>query len=324
MDARIAAHQFESVSAPSSTLQLAPTAFPEGTGPQQMVAEPIPPQLGDYRVLARVARGGMCAVHLGEHAVTGARVALKVLDQRWWGHKDIVDRMLGEREVSRRSNHQGLVRIIDGAVSDDGVPYLVMELIDGEALGTLIERGTMELGAVAAIGAQIADAVAAMHDAGIVHCDLKPENVMVMYSVGIAGWPRSKVLDFGVARFGALVEHVEIAGTPCYMSPEQWRGHAEARSDVYGLGCMLYELLTGNVPFEGSLSHMMHEHTYTLPVTPARLASVPAAFDRLVMRMLSKEPGMRPRMVDVARQLTDLAYALPPGARSGVLRAVNQ
>jgi eukaryotic-like serine/threonine-protein kinase len=324
LDAQIAPSPFPTYEAPTSTLQLGPTAFPEGTGPVVIGETPLPPTLGEYKLLERVARGGMGGVYLGEHQRTGARVALKVLDSRWWSHQDIVDRLLGEHIVSARTTHQGLVRTLEAAVTEDGVPYLAMELIDGESLATLIERGSIELGAVAAIGAQIADACAALHEAGVVHCDLKPENVMVLYHEGLAGWPRIKVLDFGVARFGELAENVEIAGTPCYMSPEQWRGHAEPRSDVYGLGCLLYELLTGQVPFEGSLSHMMYEHCNTLPLPPSRLHTVPAALDRLVMRMLSKDPAMRPRMSDVARTLTDLAYALPPGARLAMARAVNQ
>jgi serine/threonine protein kinase len=254
-------------------------------------------------------------VYLGKHLETGAEVAIKVLDARWWDHPGIVARLLGEHEVSGRSHHRGLVRTVEAAITAAGVPYLVMELIEGESLAIGAERGRLELGAAAAIGAQIADAVASLHEAGVVHCDLKPENVMVQYREGVAGWPRVTVLDFGVARFGATAEVDEIAGTPCYMAPEQWRGKAEPRSDVYGLGCLLYELVTGIVPFEGSIAGMMADHCNTLPMLPSRLRPMPAQLDWLIMRMLAKEPAMRPRMSDVARSLAELAYALPPGAR---------
>jgi len=276
----------------------------------------LPPVLGDYRVLAQVAKGGMGGVYLGEHLRTGARVALKVLDARWAAHESIVERMLGEFVVSQRVPHDGMVRITSAARSVEGVPFLVMELLDGENLASLVERGRLEIGAAAAIGAQIADAVAAMHEARIVHCDLKPENVMVLYQDGLAGWPRIKVLDFGVARFGEREGVEEIAGTPFYMAPEQWRGSAEPRSDVYGLGCVLYELITGATPFEGSISRVMSEHCDVLPAPMSSRRPVPEQLDRLVMRMLAKEPGMRPKMAEIARALTDIAYATPPGART--------
>ncbi len=294
-----------------ATLPFLP-GFPRGTQPLSV----IPPQLGEYRVHELLARGGMGGVYVGEHVTSGVRVALKILDPRWAAQDVIVSRLLGEREVTNRVQHHGLVRILGGAHLASGVAYLAMELLDGEDLGALVERGRIEPGAAAAIGAQIADAVAAMHDAQIVHCDLKPDNIMVEYQVGLAGWPCIKVLDFGVARIGARDAVGEIAGTPCYMAPEQWRGHAEQRSDVYGLGVLLYELLTGDVPFEGSLPQVMTQHCDELPTPISARRAIPEPLERLVMRMLAKEPGMRPRMVDVAHALTDIAYASPPGACS--------
>ncbi len=286
-----------------------------GSQPFEAVTLP-PPRLGDYRVLALLAKGGMGGVYLGEHVVTGERVAIKVLDARWAAHDSIVARLMGEYEVSQRVSHEGLVRIHAASQSED-VPYLLMEVLDGENLASLLGRSQIELGAVAAIGAQVADAVAAMHDARVVHCDLKPENVMVLYRDGLAGWPRAKVLDFGVARFDESLAIQEIAGTPCYMAPEQWRGHAEARSDVYALGCLLYELATGRAPFEGPIAQVMADHHDRLPPAISTHRVVPGSFDRLVSRMLAKEPGMRPRMNEIARSLADVAYAMPPGARGG-------
>ena len=115
-----------------------------------------------------------------------------------------------------------------------------------------------------------------------------------MYQEGVAGWPRVKVLDFGVARFDDRASSDEIAGTPYYMSPEQWRGRAEARSDVYALGCVLYELITGVSPFEGSVSRVMAAHCDELPLPLSTQRSIPEALDRLVMRMLAKDPGHAP------------------------------
>ncbi len=305
-----------------ATAPMTASAFAAGSQPIQRVpAEALLPMLGHHQVLELVARGGMCRVFLGAHAVTGQRIALKVLDDRWSEHEEIVARLLGEIEVSRRVPHDGLVHISDAARSSSGAAYLVMEMLDGESLAKLLERGRMELGAVAAIGAQIADAVAAMHAAEIVHCDLKPENVMLLYRDGLAGWPRVKVLDFGVARFGECSRVEQVAGTPCYMAPEQWRGQAEPRSDVYGLGCLLYELTTGAAPFEGSIANVMSAHCDLLPTPMSARRQVPEVLDRLVSRMLAKEPGMRPRMVEIARALTDIAFALPPGARGDATSA---
>ncbi len=283
--------------------------------PTQSEAAPLPLQMGDHRVLACIARGGMCAVYLGEHVDTGERVAVKALDPRWARHTALVRRLFDEYAISRRVPHRGLVHILDASSAHDGVPYLVMELIDGESLSALLGRRYVAPGAIAAIGAQIADAVASMHAAGIIHCDLKPDNVMVLYQAGLAGWPRIKVLDFGIAR-RADDPAEEIAGTPCYMAPEQWCGLAEPRSDVYGLGCLLYELIDGAPPFDGAIAEVAREHRDTRPRPPGAVRAVPPVLQRLVLRMLAKDPAMRPRMVELVGPLAELAFASPPGART--------
>ena len=274
------------------------------------------PVLGAYEVIGLLKSGGMGGIYAARHVKTGERVALKVLNPRLCTQRDLVERLFFELEVSRKVGHQCLVDIRERGVSLEGTPFLVMELIDGENLGDLAERGRIEIGAVAAIGAQISDAMAATHDRRIVHCDLKPDNVIVMYRHGLAGWPMIKVVDFGVARFLDRPGDGTIAGTPLYMAPEQWSGEVEARSDVYGLGVMLYELATGTTPFNGSLAEVATQHAEELPLAPSvRRADIPDQLEDLVLRMLAKEPGMRPRMVDVSRALTDLAFAMPPGAR---------
>lgn len=280
------------------------------------VDDDAPPVLGSYEVLGLLARGGMGGIYIARHVRTGERVALKVLNPRMAAQEELVKRFFGEHEVSRRVGHRGLVNIRERGVSPDGVPYLVMELIDGENLADLLERGRIEIGAVAAIGAQVADAMAAAHGRGVVHCDLKPDNVIVMYSDGLAGWPLVKVVDFGVARFLDRPADPTVAGTPAYMPPEQWAGDVEARTDVYALGCTLYELLCGATPFNGTIVEVMAQHAERLPLAPSRRrAGVPTALEDLILRMMAKEPAMRPRMAEVARALTEVAYAVPPGAR---------
>ena len=177
------------------------------------IVDPI--RLGDYDVIGLLARGGMGGVYLGEHRVTKARVALKVLDPHWARNKDIVARMFAEHEFANRASHPGLLEISDAKIDEeDGSPYLVMELLDGENLGDLVERGRLVPGAIAAIGAQIARAVCALHDAGVIHCDLKPDNVFVLYEHGLRGWPNVKVLDYGVSRNVSEGISESIAGTP--------------------------------------------------------------------------------------------------------------
>jgi len=266
-------------------------------------------RLGNYSVIAPLARGGTAAVYLGEHLVTGDRVALKVLDPFFADREEIVERMLGERTISERARHEGLVDILIADRTASGLPYLVMEYLDGENLGTLADRGRIELPAVIAIGAQIAAAVSALHAAGVVHCDIKPENIFVLYELGPRGWPQVKVLDYGVARFvsdGPMTD-AAIAGTPCYMPPEQWRGNATIKSDVYALGCLLYELVTGDQPFHGTLPQLMLSHHEQLPERPSvRCSDMPPELERLIVRALAKDPVLRPSMSELEHGLSRL------------------
>jgi serine/threonine protein kinase len=277
--------------------------------------------VGAFTVIDKIARGGTAGVYLAEH-VTGKRVALKVLDPFYCSRPEIVNRMLGEHYISLRARHPGLLEIDFAARSAEGVPYLVMELLDGENLGALADREYVNLDAVIAIGAQVAAAIASMHAAGAIHCDLKPDNVMVLFpdvTVAPNGWPRVKIIDYGVSRLVEDLSEEEptIAGTPAYMAPEQWRGTPSTKSDVYALGCLLYELVVGEPPFHGALPHLMAQHANTLAVRPRMLRSnMPVELDDLIMRALSKDEGMRPTMRDMAIALADLLETLAPARRS--------
>jgi serine/threonine protein kinase len=272
--------------------------------------------VGDYHLLERVACGGMSHVYLAERAGDRARVAIKVLHRRLARHPEIVARFAAEGETARAAGHGGVVAMLGDGTTLDGVPYLVMELLEGECLATRLEHGALAIGAVAAIGAELADALSAVHAAGYVHCDLKPENTFVLARPGLGGWPAVKLLDFGVAR-RAGSGSAEIAGTPPYMAPEQWRGEPlDGRTDVYGLGCMLVEMLTGAPPFAGaSVAEQSTAHQQAMPAAPSKLRpDVPDALDRLIVRALAKDPGMRPTMAAMTSALTELALALPPSS----------
>jgi serine/threonine protein kinase len=271
-----------------------------------------PMRFGNYEVVAPLASGGMGGVYLASHVTNGERVALKVLDPLFANHDEIVTRLYAERAVSSLASHPGLVDIRSAATSLDDIPYLVMEYLEGETLAAVAGRGPLELGAIASIGAQVAGALAALHEAGVVHCDVKPENVFVLSGTSWCGGPRVKVIDFGVSRRvdEPPPEDASIAGTPAYMAPEQWRGRPSPASDVYALGCVLFELLTGEPPFAGSLPQLMVAHLEQRPARPAWLRSgTPIELERLVLRALAKDPDLRPTMTELAHALGELADA---------------
>ena len=254
---------------------------------------------GEYEVVAPLASGGMGGVYLAMHRTTGDRVALKVLDPVFANHAEVVERLYAEHAVSAKASHPGLVEIRAASRSSDDIPFLVMEYLEGETLAASIQRGAIDLETIVGACARIAAALAALHAVGIAHCDVKPENLFVLRDGGV------KVIDFGVSRHVDEPAHDEsIAGTPAYMAPEQWKGAPELASDVYSLGCVMYELLTGNVPFDGSLPQLMMAHMEQRPARPSWLrAATPVDIERLVMRALAKAPAMRPTMAEMARAL---------------------
>jgi serine/threonine-protein kinase len=270
-------------------------------------------RFGEYEIVAPLASGGMGGVYLAAHVTSGERVALKVLDPVFADHEEVVTRLYGERTVSSRASHPGLVDIRGAARSADNVPYLVMEYLDGETLAAFASGGELDPLAIAGLGAQIAGALAALHVAGVIHCDVKPENVVVMRG---QGW-RVKVIDFGVSRSidEPPPDEGSIAGTPIYMAPEQWRGVPAPASDVYALGCVLFELVTGTTPFDGSLPELMTAHLERRPPRPSWLrAGLPIELERAILRALAKEPAFRPTMAELAAELEALSDDAAPGA----------
>ena len=270
-------------------------------------------RFGEYELVAPLATGGMGGVYLASHVTSGERVALKVLDPLFANHAEVVARLYSERTISVRATHPGLVHIRDAARSTDGVPYLVMEYLDGKTLASIVDHGEMDMTTIIGLGAQIAAALAALHEAGVIHCDVKPENLFVLNDRAWGTLPQVKVIDFGVSRRvdETPAEEASIAGTPAYMAPEQWKGEPQTASDVYSLGCVLYELVTGETPFDGSLPQLMLAHLEQRPARPTWLRKgLPIDLERVILRALAKDPAMRPTMRELADELGDLADAL--------------
>jgi serine/threonine protein kinase len=271
-------------------------------------------RFGELELRQPLARGGMGGVYLAEHSLTGERVALKVLDPQFAGYPEVVSRLRAEYVLSQRAHHPGLVEIRGARTTDDGLPYLVMEYLEGETLADLADRGTVELSTIIAVCAQVASAIAALHASGVIHCDIKHDNVFVLREGNAWGWPRVKVIDFGVSRTvdEAPNPDAAIAGTPWCMAPEQWSGAPTTASDVYALGCLLYDLTTGAPPFDGSLPELMLAHIEQRPARPSWLRAMPMELERLILRALAKEPDARPTMHEMACALSELLDAYTP------------
>lgn len=248
---------------------------------------------GRYELRAELGRGGMGEVWSAHDRVIGREVAVKLLQSHLTGD-DAAQLFFREARTAGALNHPGVVTVHDLGQDADGTLLLVMELVEGRNLRQVLqETGTPSIAEAIEWAARIADALAAAHAAGIVHRDLKPANVMLTGSGGV------KVLDFGIARHmeTGTLSNTRIMGTLAYMPPERFdKGRQDARGDLYSLGCVLHELLTGSSPFgDLSTSALMFAHVHREPDAPsARRPEVPPALDELVAQLLAKKPEDRP------------------------------
>ncbi|KBZ60496.1 hypothetical protein K875_03441 [Mycobacterium [tuberculosis] TKK-01-0051] len=248
---------------------------------------------GRYLVQSRIASGGTSTVYRGLDTRLDRPVAVKVMDSRYAGDEQFLTRFQREAQTVARLKDPGLVAVYDQGL-DARHPFLVMELIEGGTLRELLgERGPMPPYAVAAVLRPVLGGLAAAHRAGLVHRDVKPENVLISDEGEV------KIADFGLVRAVAaagITSTSVILGTAAYLSPEQVRdGDASPRSDVYSAGIMTYELLTGRTPFTGDspLSLAYQRLDTDVPPPSAVIDGVPAQFDEFVERATSRDPGER-------------------------------
>jgi eukaryotic-like serine/threonine-protein kinase len=274
-------------------------------------------QVGPYKLEALIGAGGMGQVFRAIDTRLRRTVAIKFLLGRDMADPAHRRRFLQEARAASALNHPNIVVIYDIS-QQDGIDFLTMEHIPGQTLKDLIRAEGMPLDQVPPLGSQIASALAAAHATGIVHRDIKPANIMVTPDQQV------KVLDFGLAKMfprvaaapeGATQTVLEVTmpgtvvGTVSYMSPEQTRGETvDGSSDIFSLGCVLYQAVTGRLPFRGaSTLATMHEIATVTPAAPSSLRpELPAAFDRLIVACMEKSPQQRPTSTQVAEDLKRL------------------
>jgi serine/threonine-protein kinase len=277
---------------------------------------------GKLRIVRPLGAGGMGAVYEVEHELTHHRRALKLLHPQMAQIPSVVERFLREASAAGRIGNSHIVETFDAGRLDTGEPYIVMELLQGKTLAEVLdERGPLPLETACDIVMQACDAVAAAHAAGIVHRDLKPENLFL--SGPALGFV--KILDFGVSKFDSVATGVEgltlegsPIGTPYYMSPEQVRGEKsiDARADVYALGVLFYECLTGRKPFVAEtlphLAVLIHQGNYSLP--SGLRPGLPKAADSVVSRAMASDRAERyGSAAEFASGIARLRDSLQPG-----------
>ena len=282
---------------------------------------------GKYRLDALLGEGGMGTVYRATHLLIDRPVAVKVLRPRFVEDEAAQQRFRREARAAGRLRHPNAVAVTDFGDTPEGYVYIVMELLEGRTLREMIaDEGPLPAGRAISLMEQAAAAVAAAHEAGVIHRDLKPGNVFVVPGEGAR--PGVKVLDFGIAKLAAesgedsdaknLTQTGVMIGTPRYMSPEQCDGERlTPASDVYSLGVILYEMLTGTPPFNGPTPLAVAlQHSSKPPRAPRELVpSIPAELERIVLHALAKRPDERPAdAVEFRRELLETARLLTPAA----------
>ncbi len=275
---------------------------------------------GKYKIEKLIKTGGMGSVYRGRHVLMDKTVAIKVLRPSLAGDDAVVARFSREAKAASKISHPHAVSVTDFGEAENGVVFLIMEYLDGRTLKEAIgKEGPLSLGRAVEIVRQVAGALDAAHGQGVIHRDLKSENIMLVSHNGGEEW--AKVLDFGIAKIlqpvgsaadAEITQANLVVGTPQYMSPEQCSqsGALDARSDVYSLGIIVHEMLTGKLPFTGESATvvMMKQVQDTPPSVLESQSQLPAAVDRVIKRALAKQP------IDRFQSAGELSAALADAA----------
>lgn len=294
---------------------------------------------GRYRIEGVVGQGGMGKVYRAMHIHIDTPVAIKVLNQALVSNQSAIERFRREAKAAGRIHHPNAVQVKDFGVAEDNTVYLVMELVEGKSLRDLIrDEKPLAVGRAVNLLEQICSAVEAAHESGVIHRDLKPDNIIVRNNGAVE---EVKVLDFGIAKLKqregleanlvTLTEAGSIVGTPTYMSPEQCHGlELDVYSDIYSLGVITYEMLCGQFPFDGeTAAEIITKHLRDEP-SPLRSLrpELPAALDHVVLRALSKDPSRRQRaakefsqeLMDALKGQSRVTIAETPAERKSTAR----
>jgi len=279
-----------------------------------------------YRILRKLGEGGMGVVYLAEHVVIEKKLALKVLFPDLTRRADLIQRFMQEAKSASRIGHENVIDITDFGQSPEGYVFIAMEYLSGQDLGQVLKAaGSLSWERAQPIVVQIVKALRAAHERGIIHRDMKPENIFII--------PRDdgrefvKVLDFGIAKVMGLDEDVPrltrtgmIFGTPEYMSPEQAQGQpVDHRVDIYAVGCIMFHILTGRVPFKAdSFMGILSKHMMETPESPRALnPAIDPSIEAVILRAMEKDPARR------FQSMRELLQALLPAATGDLSGAVS-
>ncbi|MCB9558340.1 MAG: serine/threonine protein kinase [Deltaproteobacteria bacterium] len=304
---------------------------PPGPASDSLIGQTV---TGRYRVLRKLGEGGMGTVYLAEHIAIEKKIALKVLLHEYARKADLKERFLQEAKAAAKIGHENIVDIIDFGPTPDNSVFFAMEYLEGDELGAVLRRdGPMSWERAKPILVQICRAMGAAHSKQIIHRDMKPENIYLIDREGRKDFV--KVLDFGIAKVSGMNDGERrltrtgmIFGTPEYMSPEQAQGHRpDHRVDIYALGVIMYEMLTGEVPFKAdTFMGILTKHIFEAPQPPSQIRPMSADIEHIVLKAMAKDRD------DRYRSMTEMAMALnrcagrvtrPTGDREPVVRTLT-
>jgi serine/threonine-protein kinase len=290
-----------------------------------------------YEILARIGIGGMGAVYKGRHVTFNELCAIKVVNDSIAGDKNFLQRFQTEAVVTRKLRHPNAVRVDDFDYTDDGRPFIVMELVEGRNVGEILQsEGPLQVARAIRIATEVARALGAAHKLGFVHRDIKPGNIVL--TTNDQGQEVAKVLDFGIAKLRQAAGDAQsgvtmtmtgmVVGTPLYMSPEQFMGkkageEIDGRTDLYSLGVVLYQMVTARLPFEGdTLYSIMMQHIEGNVTAPDKLApelNIPPALSKVILKAIDK--SRESRFQSAEELIAALEQVTVAGSPAAVIRA---